>query len=80
MPMNADVELKAQCQNATDSSAKSGAVCPLMHGVSPTGALRAWKLRGLRTNSAAMPTAITTTTIDARFMVELPLITGGVIR
>src|SRR6266849_10442021 len=62
---------------STDSRAKSGAVCPLMHGVLPTDALRAWKLRSLSTNSAVMPTAITMTTIDARFMVEVPLITRG---
>ena len=48
-----------------------------MRGVSPTDALRAWKLRSLRTNRAVMPTAVTMTTIGARFMVELPLITRG---
>src|SRR6266849_2777248 len=45
--------------------------------VSPTDARRAWKLRSLRTNSAVMPTAITMTMIDARFMVEVHLITRG---
>src|SRR6266851_2119849 len=62
---------------STDSRAKSGAVCPLMLGVSPTDALRAWKLRSLRANSAVMPRATTMTMIDARFMVEVPLITRG---
>ena len=49
-----------------------------MHGVSPTDALRTWKLRSVRTNSAVKPTAITINTIDARFMVEVPLTTRGI--
>src|SRR5713226_10276938 len=48
-----------------------------MLGVSPTDALRAWKVRSLRANSAVMPRATTMTMIDAHFMVEVPLIMRG---